>query len=259
MNEINKLYASICVKLFLIACFCSLLFITTDRSFLDNVEQEQTTAQREEEDSLDQDFIDSSIGLTVQESKESILKNSDIYQSYLKAKDSNSDTVGWIKIEGTLVDYPIMHSETQDFYLDHASDKSYAKNGSIYMDSAQSDWGYINMIHGHNLKSGKMFGQLVKYKEEDFARQHSYIEVVKDGKICVYKVFSVFVADGSKETFNLQFEDFAQYKTYFAELKNRSKFDFVDSVKSDDIIILNTCSYEFSNAHTIVCAYLTEG
>lgn len=257
MSEITKLYISICAKLFLIAAFISLLFITSDRSFLDSVDT-STTSVITKEDSLDQDFIDSSIGLTIQESKESILRNSEIYQSYLDAKNNNSDVIGWIKIEGTLINYPIMHSKEQDFYLDHDCEKAYSKNGSIYLDSAQDNWGYINIIHGHNLKSGKMFGQLVKYKEEDFAKQHSYIELVKEGKICIYKVFSVFVADGKTETFQLQFDDFAKYKTYFAELKNRSKFNLSDKVESEDIIILNTCSYEFSNAHTLVCAYLME-
>lgn len=158
-----------------------------------------------------------------------------------------------------MIDYSVMHSTEPDFYLDHDSEKQASKNGSIYLDSAQNGWGLIDIIHGHNLKSGKMFGQLVKYKDEAFAKEHLYIEMIQDGKLKTYKIFSVFLADGNKDTFPIQFADYSEYRNHYEVLKARSMFDLGTDVTSDNIIMLNTCSYEFDNAHFIVCAQLMEG
>lgn len=244
--------------------FCALIIallitrMSTDRSFLNSsfTIEDHALTENNEADEIFQELNQGSTIKYVDNSKN--LNNSEIYAKFQKAKQSNPNVVGWIRISGTLIDYPIMYSEDNSYYLDHNSAEQEDKNGAIFMDSLQTGWSYINMLHGHNLKSGKMFGQLVKYKEEDFCKEHAYVEIARDNRVSRYKIFSVFIADGSNEEFPIRFADYAQYKEYFMQLLNRSMFKLDTTVRTDDIVMLNTCSYEFSNAHFIVCAQLME-
>ena len=259
-TELNCLYVSCGLKVCLLIIVLIVFKMSVDRSFLNGTFATEVHTI-EETNAADEAFVAINESKDVQYTKDKDtekLKNNATYRKYLEAKNANKNTIGWINIQGTLIDYPIMHSKDNSYYLNHNSSEKEDKNGAIYMESSQDDWLYINMIHGHNLKSGKMFGQLVKYKDEDFCKEHPYIEIARTNELVRYKIFSVFVADGSNEKFPVQFADYAEYRKYYAQLLKRSMFNLDTSVNTDDILILNTCSYEFSNAHFIVCAQLME-
>lgn len=191
----------------------------------------------------------------VRESTDNFLMENELYKKYLDSKENNQDTVGWVRVGSTIIDYPVMHSKERDYYLTRNSNKQEDINGAIYLDYSQAGrWSSINIIHGHNMKSGAMFGQLIKYKTAEFAKDNPIIEIVMENEIVSYQVFSVFIADAASEVFPLGFGRAEDYESYFNELHNRSmhKLDYSGAAKQ--IIMLNTCSYEFSNAHLIVCA-----
>ena len=259
-DKLNFLYVSCGLKVCLLIIALIIFRMSIDRSFLNGTFATEVNTL-EATNAADESFVAVNEAQNVKyvtgtDSTE--FTNNETYKNFLNAKKENTNVVGWIKIQGTLIDYPIMHSKDNSFYLDHNSSGEEDKNGAIYMEGAQNGWAFINMIHGHNLKSGKMFGQLVKYKDEGFCKKHPYIEVARENEIVKYRIFSVFIADGSNEEFPVQFADYAEYREYYAQLMGRSMFKLDTSVNTDDILILNTCSYEFSNAHFIVCAQLME-
>lgn len=168
----------------------------------------------------------------------------------------NKKAVGWISIAGMKINYPIMYAEDNEFFLKHDKDGKNATTGAIFLDAfSKGDFGRINLIHGHNLRSGKMFGDLDRYKEKDFLNNHRIIDLVQNGEVKQYKIFSVLTFDAGKEKIETGFSTELAYQDYFTALKKRSKFDLTSPKTIKNILILNTCSYEFTNAHLLVCAY----
>jgi sortase B len=184
-------------------------------------------------------------------------KSTEIYRKFISAKSQNENVVGWITIPNTLTDNAIMFNKDNEFYLHRNENGEWSKNGSIFIDSTSGGkFSDINLIHGHNMKSGLMFGELDKYKDENFTKTNREFEIARSGSVDKYRIYSVFIADGNSERFDVRFDNQKRYREYFKTLGERSMFK-LDYKKKDlnEIIMLNTCSYEFSNAHLIICAY----
>ena len=100
-----------------------------------------------------------------------------ILAKYETLYQKNKRIVGWIKIEGTKIDYPVMQTVNNEYYLDHNYNQEYDKNGSIFMDKdCTPAFPNTNMIiYGHHMKSGKMFGNLNYYSKEHMGNYiHTY-------------------------------------------------------------------------------------
>lgn len=90
----------------------------------------------------------------------------------------NNDFIGWIKIEDTVIDYPVMQSEdSPNFYLDHNFNKEYSRFGVPYMQENCSLSSDNIIVYGHNMKNKSMFNELTKYKDKDFYNTHRYIQL----------------------------------------------------------------------------------
>ena len=91
----------------------------------------------------------------------------------------NPDTVGWITIEGTNINYPIVKGTDNDFYLNHDFNGEENIAGSIYLDfESQGDFdGRNNIIYGHNMKNGSMFKDVVRYKDEAYFKEHQFFTI----------------------------------------------------------------------------------
>ena len=190
-----------------------------------------------------------------EESKEENLLKNKSYKNYKDALQENDETIGWIRINGLSVDYPIMYSG-DDKYLTINFEQEEDANGAIYLDkNSNGTWGNVNLIHGHNMKSGKMFGMLDEYKDQDFAKEHDNIEIASSEGVKQYKVFSVIVADSDTEEVQYSFSKEEDFYKYVDKLYERSVVELQEPDDYSDVIILSTCSYQFNNAHTLVCAY----
>jgi len=91
-------------------------------------------------------------------------------------KKINSNVVGWIVIEDTQVNYPIVQGKDNSYYLNHSFDKSWNSLGSIFMDYRSSNdfSDYNTFIYGHHTKNGSMFGELYKYMDATFYKEHPF-------------------------------------------------------------------------------------
>lgn len=179
---------------------------------------------------------------------------------YKELIESNSDFVGWISIDGTQINYPVMQSRDKpDYYLNHSFEKESSRFGVPYLDSACAiDRSNNLIVYGHHMNNGSMFADLVKYKEPEFWLEHQFLEfntVDAKGK---YVVISAFAFDTNNEEFNythctdMNEDGFAEY---IREVKSRSIYDTAVSAEyGDELLTLSTCEYSHVNGRFVVVA-----
>lgn len=161
-------------------------------------------------------------------------------------KSQNSDTVAWISVDGTNINYPIVQTDNNDYYLDHSFDKSYKKTGWTYMDYRNSiDMTDNNTIfYGHNLLNKTAFGSIANIFTDDWVNNSNHsIVILTEGKKYIYKVFSAYYID--PEIYYLQtiFYSDSEYQSFLNTLSARNIINIDDSVLvTDKIITLSTCT-----------------
>ena len=117
-----------------------------------------------------------------------------ILKKYETLYQKNHSIVGWLKIVDTKIDYPVMQTINNEYYLEHNYNQEYDKNGSIFLDK-DCDAAFPNdnmIVYGHHMKSGKMFGNLNLYSKESYCKEHPYIlfdTIYEEGKYQVMYVF----------------------------------------------------------------------
>ena len=147
----------------------------------------------------------------------------------------NPDYRAWIKVENTNIDYPVVQSEDNEYYLTHDFNKNYLASGSIFMDyrnDFENDKSIL--IYWHHMRNKTMFGEVLNFKKEEFFKENNLITIEYKGKTYTYEVFSTFVADLSKDNLKISFDDDEDYQNYIDYLKDRSLFDSDIEVNSDD-------------------------
>ena len=119
----------------------------------------------------------------------------EVLPKLLALYEKNPDLAGWLTIPDTDIDYPVMYlSDDNDYYLAHNIEKEEDINGLLVLDKrCTPDGSGVNLlIHGHNMKSGAMFGNLDKYKDPEYGREHPYILYDTLYEERTYEVVAVF-------------------------------------------------------------------
>lgn len=118
--------------------------------------------------------------------------------SYVEQYDAtNSDVAGWILIDGTIVDYPVIQCGDNDAYLHSDWMGNYSYAGCIYADfRCDIDESNLVLMYGHNMADGSMFSTLRSYQNEEWGKEHLYFEVASEEARYLYEVFSVNVLYG---------------------------------------------------------------
>ena len=167
-----------------------------------------------------------------------------------KLINKNPDTIGWIKVLGTDINYPVVQTNNNDFYLTHSFDKSYNKAGWIFED-------YINknlknneldkntIIYGHNRQNNSMFGTLSNvFKEEWLSnKENYYINFSTLNNNMVWEVFSTYTIEKEEYYIQSNFSSDEEYISFLNTIKNRSTYKYdVNISKEDKILTLSTCT-----------------
>ncbi len=171
--------------------------------------------------------------------------------------EMNKDVVGWIKIPDTEIDYPVVQTEDNDFYLNHNLKRERSSRGSIFMDyrNSNDEKDHNTIIYGHNMKDGCMFAGLSAYKDRSFYADHALIEYDSLKQPMRWQIFSVYVTEPSDVFLQISFNNDVEYEQYLDMIKSRSKYETdVKATKDDKILTLVTCSYEFKNARLVIHA-----
>jgi len=188
----------------------------------------------------------------------------DILEKYKTLYNKNKSLIGWIKIADTNIDYPVMQTSNNDYYLDHNLNQEYDKNGSIFMDK---DCDVIKpstnlIIYGHHMQSGKMFGQLDKYSKESYYKEHPIIEfdtIYEEGKWEIMYVFRSKIYTTDDIVFKYyQFIDANSEEEFYSNMNEMSKLSLYDTgVKAeygDELLTLSTCDYMEEDGRFVVVA-----
>lgn len=168
--------------------------------------------------------------------------------------------VGWIRGEGTKIDYPIMQTDNNSYYLNHLPDGADNKLGSIFLDKdVNSDFSSpVTIIYGHMMQNGEMFGELNNYREQDFFENHSNLELyTMEGKRSLV-LLAAYLVDGSSDSYPKEFDTSDTFYSYIKDIKSKSFFySEATPVLGDKLVILSTCAYDFDEARLAVVGYIS--
>lgn len=174
----------------------------------------------------------------------------------------NPETVAWIKVLGTVIDYPIMQSgpaREENFYLDHADDGTKARAGSIYIQKLNaSDFTDPNtVIYGHNMASGKMFAMLHQFKKKSFFDENRKIIIYTPGHILTYEIYSAFVYDNRHILNSFDFSDQEQYGSFLSQTLSpasmtRQVREEIHVTTNARIVTLSTCTGSSEQRYLVV-------
>lgn len=188
-----------------------------------------------------------------------------ILAQYEALYQMNNDLAGWVTIPETKVNYPVMFTEgDNDYYLAHDFDGNPDKNGLLVMDKRcyRDGTGSHVLIHGHNMKTGFMFGQLKKYKDRAFYEAHPriYFDTLYEER--VYEIIAVCitsVAAGADEDFKyydfIRIDDENAFDTYVQQARDESLYDTGrEAHYGDELLTLSTCDYTKAEGRLVIIA-----
>jgi len=194
------------------------------------------------------------------------IRNEDgILLEYEGLYEMNPDMVGWIQIEGTPIDYPVMQTgmDNKDFYLYRNFEKEGVAAGSIYVrEECDVNKPSDNVtIYGHNMRVGTMFAYLHNYIEKEEWEKNPLIFFDTLTDYHVYKIFGVFkttasIGEGFTYHHMEDAESEEEFNQFIATIKDLSFYDTgITPVYGDKIICLSTCEYTLENGRLVVAAY----
>ena len=179
-------------------------------------------------------------------------KDNNLKECYDRACKISQYVVGWIYIDGTRVNYPVMHGRSSGYWLTRSWTGKSSVDGSIFLDEALDGFSNVSLIHGHNMANGSMFASLRRFKERDFFYGNHYAYLYDGSETRVYKIISVFLVP-QDYTFKLNLPDRKAVEDYATYFSNKSMYK-VKGVNSNDLLILNTCVSDGTNRHQITVA-----
>ncbi len=180
-------------------------------------------------------------------------------------KKENSDIVGWLEIEGTTINYPVLQGNDNDYYLTHTYKKQYSKNGSIFLDK-DYDFSIPSsnlLIYGHNNKNGKMFEELINYESEEYYKEHPIIRFTTIEEDSTFEIISVFKSrvyyKNETNVFRYYYfinaENEEEYNYYVEQCKKDSLYNIENFAKyGEQLLTLSTCDYSTTNGRFVVVA-----
>ena len=184
-----------------------------------------------------------------------------ILKKYTDLYRENGDVAGWLSIEGTRINYPVMQCEDDEYYLHHDFYGEESKYGCLYVRGrADLEDGTNFVIYGHNMKDGSMFGDLDLYQQEEFYREHSLISFDTLYEERTYEIVAAFPS----QVYDEDAEEFKYYQFYEAETEEEFN-EFYENIEAlslydtgvtaefgDTFLTLSTCAYHVNDGRFVV-------
>ena len=227
-----------------------------ESKLLDKIEINENQVNETITEEIVNESTQENIEETINQENERILK-------VQKLQEENPDIVGWLEIEGTSINYPVLQGDDNEYYMTHNYKKQKSKNGSIFL-TKDYDWSIPSsnlLIYGHNLSNGTMFQELLKYEKEEFYKKHPIIRFTTNNEDAEYEIISAFK---SRVYYKSEKNVFRYY--YFVNAKTEAEYnEFVQNAKKaslynidktaqygDQLITLSTCSYHVEDGRFAV-------
>lgn len=167
------------------------------------------------------------------------------------------DAIGWLYIPDTVINYPVMQSDDNFYYLEHAYDGSPLKAGSVYLDYRCEGrfQNPINIVYAHNMRNGSMFAQITRFKNDSFFESHKYGWLATPEAVYRIDFFSLAVADWHDDLYKGD----TSISEWIPHIYDKSAVSREMTYTDDDrFVSFSTCSYEFENARNILTGKLVE-
>ena len=188
----------------------------------------------------------------------------EVLEEYRTLYSKNKKLIGWLKIDDTNIDYPVMQTANNEYYLDHNFNQEYDKNGSLFLDK-DCDVVHRNtnlIIYGHHMKSGRMFGTLNRYSSEEYGKKHSRIRfdtIYEKGTYEVMYVFRSRIYNEDEVVFKYyQFFDAASEKEFDSNMQEMAALSLYDTGVTasygDELLTLSTCDSSETDGRFVVVA-----
>lgn len=183
------------------------------------------------EEEIEEEIVDENTSLTV---------------DFEILKEKNSEAVGFIKVNGTKIEYSVVKHKDNFYYLTHSFDRSYNKYGWIFANFENKFDGTDKNItlFGHNMRNGSMFGTLKNVLTEEWQSNednHKVLFITEEGKF-IYQVFSTYKIYKEEYFATSNFKDDSEFLTFINKIKKRSNKDYnVEVTEDDQILTLSTC------------------
>jgi sortase B len=172
----------------------------------------------------------------------------------------NNDIVGWIKIDDTNIDYPVMQTQNSpNYYLRRNFYKQYSQWGTPYLsESCDINLSDNLIVYGHHINNSKMFGELENYRKEEFYKKHKFIKLYTLTEQVEYEIIAIFktVADTGFRYYDFtSFEDEENFNAFVSECQKLSFYKIEKNIQyGDKFITLSTCDYTSQNGRLVVVA-----
>ncbi|MFB3160164.1 class B sortase [Neobacillus sp. 179-J 1A1 HS] len=189
--------------------------------------------------------------------------DNEINNQIQQLKKINSDIKGWIRIDNTQINNPVVQTVDNSFYLEHDVGKSKNSNGTIFIDeindvsSPQELHGQNIILYGHHMKNGSMFGTLEKFRGAEFFKENETIYFDLFPNTYRFQVFGVFLVNEDFDYRNTMLGNEENINNFLNRLKiNSLQNRDVTLTTNDTILTLSTCEYDFADARLVVMAKL---
>ena len=172
----------------------------------------------------------------------------------------NEDIVAWIYCGDTPISYPIVQSKDNSYYLRRLTDGSWNMSGTLFLDyRCKADFSdSASIVYGHNMKNDSMFGMLPNYCEQSYYDEHPTMYLLTPETDYRVDLFAGYVTPSDSEAYQLQFSE-DEKQQFIEQAKEQSDFTADVEVSADDcLLVLSTCSYEYSDARYVLIGKLTE-
>lgn len=166
--------------------------------------------------------------------------------------NTNKDTVAWLNVSGTNINYPVVQTVDNSYYLSHAFDKTLNKAGWVFMDyrNDANTFNQNTIIYAHSRYDGTMFGSLKTiltsswYKNKD----NYIIRMSTPKENTMWQIFSTYIIPKESYYITTNFKNYGDYATFLKTIKERSEEEFSGTVNTNDkILTLSTCKDNFGN------------
>lgn len=191
-----------------------------------------------------------------------------MWGKYQALYQKNPDLAGWISIEGTKVDYPVMFTPDEpEYYLYRSFDKEASVSGVPFIGEGSSAGSANVMIYGHNMKNGTMFAALLEYADKSFWKTHPVVRFDQLYQENTYEVMGAFYSKAyqPEEEGVFRFYEYVDLSTperfdeYCSRVKEASLYDTgTEAEYGDQLLTLSTCSYHTKDGRFVVVARKTD-
>lgn len=248
--------STIYVIIYIINSFSSRKQAKEESNLLNTIATKQNANLQVEETTIEQEEI-------AKEENQSMERKTERMIQVENLQKENSDVVGWIEIEDTGINYPVLQGTDNEYYMTHNYKKQKSRNGSIFLNK-DYDWTIPSsnlLIYGHNLNNGVMFQELLKYEKESFYKKHPNIRFTTEKEDAEFEIISVFKSrvyyKSEKNVFRYYYfinaESEEEYNQFITNVKKASLYNIDATAQyNEQLITLSTCAYYVEDGRFVV-------